>query len=152
MIEINFKAEATELLNHYGFNSFYTDVSKKKHKATISLLSVVARDAAKLKEKFTTMSLPVKVIDDVIKLAIDLPQAETSQEKLKTVSKPITEEQRKTLNGIYERAMDICKLGKVVFADNEIKKSRYIFKNLGGNAKRNGKNNQKPDNLEVSKN
>ncbi len=141
LIEVNFKEEAKEMFNHYGFTSFYTDVAKRKHEPAISLLATVARDAEKLKEKFASKSLPTTTIDEVVKLAIELPQAETKQEQQKAASKPITEEQRKTLNDIYVRIMDICKLGRVIFADDEVKKSRYIFKKLGGISRKINKTN-----------
>ena len=142
LVEINFKDDAKELFNHLGYNNYYGDVSQRKQEPTISLLSVVARDSERLKEMFAKKSLPINVIDEIVKLAVDMPQAETDQEQLKGGSKPITVEQRKTLNDIYERIMDICKLGRVIFADDEIKRNQYIFKNLGGINRKSNTNNK----------
>ncbi len=132
LIENNFKKEKDELHAHLGYDRFYRDVSKLKQEATISLLSSIARDEANIKQKFESRSLPVVIIDEIVQLSKDLIEAETTQEQLKGSSKPITEEQLKTLNGLYNRIMDICKLGQVLFAKDEIKKEKFIFSKLAG--------------------
>ena len=132
LVETNFKEEKDEILSHLAFDRFYRDAGRFKQKAAISLLSAIARAEAELKEKFESKSLPVAIIDELVELSKDLVEAETSQEQLKGASKPITEEQHKTLNDIYTRIMDICKLGQVLFAKDEVKKERFIFSKLAG--------------------
>ena len=132
LIENNFKDEKDELLNHLAYPKFYRDAGRFRPEATISLLSAIAREEVSLKEKFESKSLPVALIDELVQLSKDLIEAETTQEHLKGGSKPITVEQRTTLNTIYTRIMDICKLGQVLFAKDAVKKEKFVFSKLAG--------------------
>ncbi len=132
LVETNFKDEKDELLDHMAYNRFYRETSKLKQEAAISLLSAIARGQAVLKEKFESNGLPVNIIDELVQLSTELIEAETSQEQLKGGSVPVTAEQYKTLNGIYVRIMDICKLGQVLFVKDAIKKNKFVFKKLAG--------------------
>ena len=116
----------------FGFTNYFPGVAKNKHEATIALLSSVARGADDLKAKLTAKAVPVDLVDEIVKLAKNMPEVETNHEVQKQASKPITEEQRNTLNNIYERIMDICKLLQVIYANNELKKSRYVFSKIAG--------------------
>lgn len=135
LIEINFKKEKNEMLNHLGFNSYYKGVSQHKQKSVLPLLSVVAREENVLKQKFEKQNLATDFIKDIVKLSQELPELEAKQEKLKKGSKPVTYEQRNIMNLIYEQVMDIAKLAKVIFAKNEIQREKYIFAQIAGSGK-----------------
>lgn len=132
LIENNFKEDKDTLLDHIAYPKYYRELGKGKQEAAISLLSAITRAEAEIKEKFATKSLPVTLIDELVLLSKEIVEAETTQEHLKGSSKPITEQQRKTLNDIYIRIMDICKLGQVLFAKDAVKKDKFIFTKLAG--------------------
>lgn len=132
LIESNFKEDKDALLEHLAYPKYYRELGRGKHEAAISLLSAITRAETELKEKFATKSLPVTLIDDLVLLSNEIVEAETTQEHLKGSSKPVTEQQRKTLNDIYIRVMDICKLGQVLFAKDAVKKDKFIFTKLAG--------------------
>lgn len=142
LVENNFKKGKDEILTHLAYPKYYRSVGKFNQEAAVSLTSAITREAEWIKAKFAERKLPVQIIDEIAALSTELVEAETTQEQLKGSSKPLTQEQYEVLNKIYEQVIDICKLGKVVFADDEIKKSRYIYKRLGSLTKKsNGKKN-----------
>jgi len=130
MIDVNFDpASAQECLDTIRYKEFFRGVTKKQQAATMDLLSAISENHVWLSDTFTQKGLDTEVINKLIALTPKIIEANTSQE-VKKNTKNLTNEQIEAINDIYKQVSDICKIGKVIYADDEAQKRNYNLKKV----------------------
>jgi hypothetical protein len=119
------------VLAKLGFNEYWSKASNSNQSMLIGLLLAFRNnlDQALLAE-LEQHEVNSARLDKLLSYADTLNQANITQESLKGSTKLDTEKAVLALNDIYDRAMDICAIGRQLFKNDKLKKELFVFGKL----------------------
>lgn len=114
-----------------GFTKSWKKAQKKNQTSLIELLLNFQNNMTpELQAEITAKGLSLARITKVLAHASTLKDANVTQESLKGVAKMQTEASNAVFDGIYDKAVNICNLGKSLFKADKAKKAMFSFRAL----------------------
>lgn len=125
------KARLGELIDLLGYKTNWTKANKGNQNALLELLHTFNNHAdSSLYGELTAHQVAAVHIDKMKEFAQMMNEANVTQESLKSASPTLTAETNTALNDIYDKVMDICSAGKIIFRDDPVKKALFNFTKL----------------------
>lgn len=133
-VEVDFeKPMASTMLNSLGIPSSLTSIKNGDQEVLIQVLYAFKKGMdTKKKKQITEKGMNPILIENLIKYAEQLKDAEVKQEMLKSSSKEISGEAVHAFNEIYSEVIGICKIASVYYQDNPLKKEIFTFSKIVG--------------------
>lgn len=130
----NDKTKLKEILKQLGFNDYLKQAQKKDQEALIQLLFKIKSNLTdSLRTEIISKGLSSELLDRIIGYAVQLKDANVSQETLKEGTKETSGEIAKIFNGIYDEVIGICKIATNYYAYDELKKELFTFSKVVSN-------------------
>lgn len=127
----NEKERRDFILSQLGFTKFWKKAQNKNQTALIELLLTLKNNlTTELRTEITAKGLNPTRITAVLAHAETLKQANITQESLKGVAKVQTASSNAAFNAIYDKAINLCSLGKKLFKNDKTKKAMFSFRAL----------------------
>lgn len=127
----NDKARLDELMDLLGYKANWIKANKGNQNALIELLHTFNNHAdSNLYNELTAHQVAAAHIDKMKEFAQTMNKANVAQETLKSATPVLTAGTNEALNELYDRAIDICSAGKVVFRKDTVKKALFSFEKL----------------------
>lgn len=124
-IQVDFGANAETILKELGLNK---DIHKLSQEQLIELLYAFKKGMTdQLKADIIAKGTNPVLIDSIIGYSGELPEANLSQEVMKSSTKEISQEAVETFNSIYDEVMGICKIASKIYKDEPLKKEQFTF-------------------------
>ncbi len=124
-IQVDFGAEAETILKELGLTK---NIHKLSQEQLIELLYAFKKGMSdQLKADITAKGTNPVLIDSIVGYAVQLQEANLSQEGLKSSTKEISQEAVDTFNAIYDEVMGICKIASKIYKDEPLKKEQFTF-------------------------
>lgn len=125
------KVRLDELMDLLGYKANWAKANKGGQNALLELLHAFNNHTdSGLYGELTAHQVAAMHIDKIKGFAQMMNEANVTQETLKSASPTLTAETNEALNDIYDKMMDICSAGKVVFSKDPVKKALFSFKRL----------------------
>ncbi len=119
------------LLTQLGFRTWWPKARHGGQEAVIGLLSKFRNNmSAETRLMIEAKGVSAARIDNILANAASLNAANIDQELLKSSSKEDTGGVTAQMNVIYDKAIDICKIGKRLFKQNEYKRNQFVFSKI----------------------
>lgn len=136
-LEVDFSDDKTklkEILKQLGFNDYLKQAQKKDQEALIQLLFKIKSNLTdSLKTEIISKGLSSELLDRIIGYAVQLKDANVSQETLKEGTKETSGEIAEIFNGIYNEVIGICKIATNYYIYDELKKELFTFSKVVSN-------------------
>lgn len=128
------KTKLKEILKQLGFNDYLKQAQKKDQEALIQLLFKIKSNlTGSMRAEIISKGLSSELLDRIIGYAVQLKDANVSQETLKEGTKETSGEITKIFNGIYDEVIGICKIATNYYAYDELKKELFTFSKVVSN-------------------
>lgn len=120
-----------EMLSMLGYSSNRTKAGNGNQNAMLTLLYTFDNHTdEKIYAELSEKKVSTERIDSLKAGATKMHKANVTQEILKGTAPAVTAEILSALNGIYNTAMDICKMGKIHFSKDKIKRDLFNFSKI----------------------
>lgn len=130
-LEVDFsddKSKLKELLKQLGFNDYLKQAQKKDQEALIQLLFKFKNNLTDtLKAEIISNGLSSELFVRLIGYAVQLKDANISQETLKEGTKETSAKIAEIFNEIYNEVIGICKIATSYYAYDALKKELFTF-------------------------
>lgn len=131
LIPVHFKNEYREMLKQLGYTRYHKDARNGDQEALMQLLSAFRIGMTDdMKASITDKGVNPEIIDRILSYGGQIWEANASQEALKGSSSEITDEAIDYLNSLYNKAMDICKIGAAFYYNNPVKRNQFTFSRI----------------------
>ncbi|MDD2345258.1 MAG: hypothetical protein PHY85_03840 [Bacteroidales bacterium] len=136
-LEVDFSDDKTklkEILKQLGFNDYLKQAQKKDQEALIQLLFKIKSNLTdSMRAEIISKGLSSELLDRIIEYAVQLKDANVSQETLKEGTKETSSQIAKIFNGIYNEVIGICKIATNYYTYDELKKELFTFSKVVSN-------------------
>lgn len=135
-----------EILRTLGFTKNLRAVQNGDQEALIELLFAFKNNITEpLKLEITAKGLNPVLIDRIIQYAVQVNNANSTQEGLKGSSKEVTDEAIIAFNSVYKEVIGICKFAADFYQYESTKKELFTFSKVVANMNAPKKPRNKPD-------
>ncbi len=122
------KSDRDDLLNRLGYAPFYRQASKKDQNALVELLYQFRENLTEsLRAGIEAKGTSPKSLDAIVSYADRMKSANVTQEKLKGISKTLTEKDIIALNDIYGTVISIARIARRFYQGNPAKQGQYSY-------------------------
>lgn len=111
--------------NEFGFND-YEKVKNRQHRLE-EFMQQLYSTANKYKVKLIAVGYTQAMITGLNTLRVDLRTANTAQENFIRNRSVLTRDRIILLNTVYDTMEDVCRVGKLIFANDYAKYQRYVL-------------------------
>jgi hypothetical protein len=133
-IDVDFGKEAKEILKKLGFDKNLRAVQKGDQEALIQLLYAFKKGLTdEIRTQIIEKGTNPVLIDRIITYAVQLKDANISQETLKETTKVVSEEAVNAFNEIYDELIGICKIASSFYQYEPLKKEQFTFSKVVSN-------------------
>ena len=123
-LEEAFKSN-TSLLNEIGYNDY--GAARNSQKEMIRFMKVLVTACNKYASELIAVGFDQNQIDSIQATLDKLVTANDDQEYYKGERQAITQQRIEKMNAVWEIVLDVCKAGKIIYADNPAKYKQYVL-------------------------
>lgn len=127
-ISVDFGIKSEEILKNLGFDKNIRKVQKGDQEALIELLYAFKKGmTTEIQQQIIDKGTNPMLIERIIHYAVQLKEANISQETLKETTKIISAEAVNAFNDIYTDIVGICKIASNFYQYEPLKKEQFTF-------------------------
>jgi hypothetical protein len=127
---INEKERKSEILNLLGYRANWEKAVNSNQIALLELALTFSNHADDLQDELVAHRVSAEQIKIMKVFADSMNDANITQEALKNTSPIATADMNASLNSVFDRLMDICSAGKIIYRKDPVKKALFSYRRL----------------------
>lgn len=133
-IEVDFgKTDSKDILDSLGIPTNLANINNGDQEALLQVLYSVKKGMTPaLKKQIVAKGTNPALIDNLVKAAQQLKDAEINQEILKATTKEVSSDAVFAFNELYSEVIGICKIASSIFHNDPVKKELFTFSKIAG--------------------